>query len=390
MKSQIQFLLVYTAILLAKPIKILIPVAPWSFLYERDHDLMIAGAITALSPSNLNNTHFNTTDIILEKVKFDPDKVGESIAKIGWACRSGEYQAVLADQRSRDAKVFAKLCGHYKVPITSLHSGANILGDKSRYVCDNSRYPTLFRYLTSLDLYMQSYLLFIRQMSWKNLVIVAATDNTLWTEAAALAQSKAKEYGITVLSQLSMTNDITGSPIADYKEAIEQLKFSKGKIVLILSYQVETFDFVLACEYYGLSRKDYVFILVNEARFPDSMDKIQYWAQHGISASIASRRGLVEFHEISNYPKIEKWNKEIFLPNLNGVIKQGPYDYADMAGTGMDDSKYFPRFLYDSSLSTIPSDTVLFSYDATNRFIRTWDRVFCSHLDDHNEQCHQG
>ena len=115
---------------ICKPIKMLIAI---DLQFDRDYDLLTAGYLSALSPINLNTTGFNTTDFQVDRVTYNSEIIGETIDKIGWACRSGEYQAVLADTMSRDAKIYGLLCSHYHIPTSSINAGSNLLSDKKRW-----------------------------------------------------------------------------------------------------------------------------------------------------------------------------------------------------------------------------------------------------------------
>ena len=356
---------------LCKPIKILVPI---DLQFPRDYDLLTAGYLSALSPFNLKDTPFNTTDFQVDRIEYNSDILAETIVKIGWACRSGEYQAVLANTMSRDAKIYGLLCSHYKIPTVSLDSAANILADKNRY-------PTFFRYATSLEAQAHTSFLILQELGWKNLVLVVADDNPLWNEAAVSIQTIAATYNINILSELILPGFEGLDPIRDYKKVINQIRFSQGRVIYVIGNQLPTLDFVLAAQYHGLSRNQYSFLLYNDVSFPDNSDKVDYWAQQGVELGIASRKGLFAFNFLYDQEAIQKWHTEHFLPNLESV-KQGPYYNVDVYQSGNDPSMYFPQVFYDSPSSLIPSNGVISSYDSIKRFIFAWQSVIKIDIDE--------
>ena len=95
------FLVVAALCCLSKPIKIL---APIDLHYPWEVDLVTAGYLNALSPINLNGSSFNSSDFQIDRIVYESNQRGLIIDKIGWACRSGEYQGILAYTRQEMLK----------------------------------------------------------------------------------------------------------------------------------------------------------------------------------------------------------------------------------------------------------------------------------------------
>ena len=350
-------------ICLCKPIKILVAV---DLQYRVDYDLMTAGYLTALGPNNLNGTSLNTSDFQVERLEYDSKFIGVTIDKIGWACRSGEYQAIFTYTMSRDAKIYGLLCGHYHIPTIGLYNGANILSDKRIY-------PTFFRYNPSIDLNTHSMLAYIQKMGWKNLVLVVADDNALWDEAARKLQAFANQYGIVITSQITMASFDGLDPVKDYKYAIELVRFSRGKLIYVLADDYNTLDFVLACQYYGLSRSEYTFLIYNTLFYSDESSSIDYWSSHGITLGPGSRQGLIGISFIADPSSRQKWTQNIFNPAVHGILRTGPYIDVDMDRNGTDHTKFYPDVFYETP--SLAFETVFTPFDAMNRLVLAWESL---------------
>ena len=218
-------------------------------------------------------------------------------------------------------------------------------------------------------------LLFIQKMGWKNLVLVVGYENPLWNEAATLAQTLANQFNITVVSEITMASFDGLDPVKDYKPAIDQIRFSRGKLIYILSNPYSTMDFILACQHHGLSRKEYTFLSYNSVGFPDDVNSVSYWGKYGQVLNIAARKNLItSAFPVEQGPRTQ-WSETIFKPNLNGYLVQGPYLTVDFGQTGGDPTSYYPNVFYDSPNDPLPSESVFMSYDATNRLILAWQSV---------------
>ena len=348
---------------IAKPIKILVVM---DLQFVADNDRLTAAYLTALSPINLNGTLFNASDFQVDRVAYDSNYIGEVIDKVGWACRSGEYQAVIADTISRDAKIYGLLCGYYNVPTAALYNTANILSDKKRY-------PTLFRYNPSITLLTHSILLYIQKMGWKNLVLVVGNDNPMWNEASALTHTLASQYGISIVSEIPINTLDAVDPANEYKKAIDQLRFNRGKLIYIIAYDFNTMDFILASEYHGISRNEYTFLIFNNIIYQDDIASVDYWAKYGMTLNMASRNNISGVNFVINLAYREEWTTSLFNPNIDGVIKQGPYFNVDMNHTGNDPILFYPDVFYESP--SLAYETIFIPFDAIVRLILSWQSV---------------
>ena len=223
-------------------------------------------------------------------------------------------------------------------------------------------------------------MLLCERLNWKNVVLVVSDDNPLWNEVATMIQAISPSYGINILSEIIFPSFDGVDPLKDYKRMIDQIAFSQGRLIYVVAEPQPTLEFILAAQYYGLSRKKYTYAAFNDLNIPDTIELVDYWAQHGIELNLPARKGIIVFNIAIDKPKESQWTSEKFLPALD-FMKQGPFFEVDVNRTGNDPNLYYPEGLYDGPFSSIPDFRVLSSFEAIQRFMNAWKHVIHIDLD---------